>query len=83
MFKDDAGNWSKAINMGETINTNDSESFTYVTPDGKYLFFNSNRVTKINLTVPSHFYGNIFWVKTDIIRRLKETVFIQAKKNIQ
>jgi len=74
MFKDSEGNWTKAINMGKTINTKDCESFPYVTPDGKYFFFNSNRISKINSTVPSHFYGNIFWVKADIIHQLKESI---------
>ena len=77
MFKKDDGSWTKAINMGDKINTNVSESFPYVTPDGKYLFFNSNRISKINSKVPSHFYGNIYWVKADIIHQLKESILNQ------
>jgi len=74
MFKKEDSSWTKAINMGAKINTKASESFPYVTPDGKYFFFNSNRISKINSKVPSHFYGNIYWVKADIIHQLKESV---------
>jgi hypothetical protein len=76
MFKDETGNWTKAVNMGNTINTNDCESFPYVSPDGKYFFFNSNRRSTVNQKVPSHFYGNIYWVNADIIKKLKEKAFM-------
>ena len=72
MFKTDNDSWTKPINMGNKINTKDSESFPNVSPDGKYLFFNSNRISEVNSKVPGHFYGNIYWVKTDIIYKLKK-----------
>jgi WD40-like Beta Propeller Repeat len=75
MFKDKEGKWMKANNMGNTINTKDCESFPYVSPDGKYFFFNSNRISEVNSKVPSHFYGNVYWLKTDIIHRLEENAF--------
>ncbi len=75
MFKDNNGNWTKSINMGNIINTKDCESFPYISPDGKYFFFNSNRISVINPKVPSHFYGNIYWLKTDIIQQLKDDAF--------
>ncbi len=71
MFKKEDGSWTNAINMGDKINTTASESFPYVTPDGKYFFFNSNRISKVNSKVRPHFYGNIYWVNTDIIHNLK------------
>ncbi len=79
MFKKEDGSWTKAINMGSKINTKTSESFPYVTPDGKYLFFNSNRISEINSRIPSHFYGNIYWVKADVIQEIKEKYFNNNK----
>ena len=60
-FSDGNGNWSKAKNMGETINTGAPENCAYVSPDGNYLFFNSGR------------NGNydIYWVNAEIIETLK------------
>lgn len=72
MFKKKNGQWSKAINLGPKINTKDNESFPYVTPDGKYFFFNSNRVSEVNGRIPEHFYGNIYWVSTSFINDLKK-----------
>ncbi len=42
-FREKDGTWGQAVNMGETINTLDEESFPSVTADGKYLFFGSDR----------------------------------------
>ena len=44
VFKEDDGNWSDAVNMGESINTEYQEQFPRVSNDGKYLFFTSNRL---------------------------------------
>lgn len=63
----DKNSWSKPINMGNPINTLAQERFPTVSPDGKYLFF--TRWTKEN-------DQDIFWVKSDIIKKLKiEAVF--------
>jgi hypothetical protein len=52
-FKNDENKWSKAINMGEKINTETHEFCPFVTKDGKYLFYTSN--------------GNIYWVNAKIV----------------
>ena len=49
--------WSKAINMGENINTEGHELCPFVTADGKYFFYTSNK--------------DIYWVDSGIIRSLK------------
>jgi hypothetical protein len=36
------GTWSEAKNMGSEVNTNTYEYCSYLTPDGKYLFFSSD-----------------------------------------
>lgn len=56
-FRGDDGNWSEAKNMGSLINTNGHELCPFVTRDGKYFFYTSNR--------------DIYWVDADIIYTLK------------
>jgi hypothetical protein len=53
--------WSDPINMGSKINSDAAEYIPYVTPDGKYFFFTSNKT------------GNreIYWVDAIIIENLK------------
>lgn len=60
-FREDDGGWTEAINLGEKINSSQSENRPFITTDGKHLFFNSN----VN--------GNrdVFWVDVDAIRMLK------------
>jgi len=62
-FKKDDGSWTKAINMGERINTKCGENCPAVSPDGKYFFFNRYcEETK---------EGNIYWVDAKIIEDIK------------
>ncbi len=55
------GSWTKAKNMGDTINTPARESVSVVSPDGNYLFFMSRR----------NGIGEFFWVNAKIIDKLK------------
>ena len=57
-FKDEAGNWSEAVNMGQPINTDKHELCPFVSKDGKYLFYTSNQ--------------DIYWVSMDIIEKYKQ-----------
>ena len=54
--KSDSG-WTQAVNLGENINSRSREIYPRVSPDGKYIFFSSNRT------------GNwdIYWVDARII----------------
>jgi hypothetical protein len=84
-FMKDNGNWTKAINMGEKINSSDWEFCPTVSPDGKYLFFTSNRrlhkpYSEISLTYdkklkildsPGNGSADIYWVDAKIIDELK------------
>lgn len=63
VFKNKNGGWTKAINLGNTINTDCIENCPAVTPDGKYLFYN-RYCEETNI-------GNIYWVDADIINQLK------------
>jgi Tol biopolymer transport system component len=41
-FKAADGSWSDAINLGDEINSNESENRPFITADGKYLFYNKS-----------------------------------------
>ena len=59
-FRQQDGSWDTAINMGDKINTSSWESGGYVTPDGKYFFFNKGTAD-----------GDIFWVDAQIFETLR------------
>ena len=61
-FRQRDGAWGTAINLGDTINTGASESGAYVTPDGKYLFFN-RYINEEN--------AGIYWVDAQVIEALR------------
>ncbi|MCK5148630.1 PD40 domain-containing protein [bacterium] len=84
-FQDRDGSWMRPQNMGEKINTLHDERRPFVSFDGKYLFFASNRIEKPNLpttrlnledlkqltNVPADSKQHIFWVDAKIIEDLK------------
>ncbi len=57
-FKDENGNWTEAINMGKSINTEKHELCPFVSADGKYLFYTSNQ--------------DIYWVSTNILESYRK-----------
>lgn len=60
-FKMNDGTWSEAIDMGTPINSDYHDLAPAVTPDGKYLFFLSQREGD----------NRIYWVDTKIIEELR------------
>ncbi|HTE30212.1 MAG TPA: hypothetical protein VK666_07550 [Chryseolinea sp.] len=56
-FRMEDGSWSKSKNMGRTLNTQDNELCPFVTADGKYFFYTSNK--------------EIYWIDAKIIQSLK------------
>ncbi len=56
-FKNENGEWTETINMGEKINSKHNEICPFVTRDGKYFFYTSNQ--------------DIYWVSTDIFNQIK------------
>ena len=56
-FKNKDGKWSEAKNMGKSINSEHHELCPFVTKDGKYVFFTSNK--------------DIYWVSSDIINQYR------------
>lgn len=61
-FRQEDGTWGSGINMGDQINTAQSDSYATVTPDGKYILFN-RMIDKDNV--------DIFWVDAQVIENLR------------
>jgi len=64
-FKQADGKWGYPVNMGGKINSQMSERFPGISPDGKFLFF-------MRETYPDQ---DIYWVSTKIIDDIKKEVF--------
>lgn len=60
-FKEKDGSWGKAINIGEKLNISAGAICAYISPDGKYLFYNSGKGED----------WDIYWVETTILQNLK------------
>jgi Tol biopolymer transport system component len=84
-YRDLQGGWTKALNMGPTINTESGEQRPYVSPDREYLFFSSDRpnpqvaINEKPLTYdefekringPGNGFQDIYWVSAKIIEEL-------------
>ena len=72
-FRQEDGSWGKVINMGDRINGPLNERFPNVTPDGKYLFFNSTRkITCAAANAPGNGNGDVYWIDAKIIEELRK-----------
>jgi hypothetical protein len=60
-FKKKDGTWTKLENMGDKINTTETDYCPMLSPDGKYFFFTSGKTGN----------GDIYWVDAKIIEELK------------
>ncbi|UCC39504.1 MAG: PD40 domain-containing protein [Candidatus Aminicenantes bacterium] len=60
-YRKNDGSWTIPVNMGDKVNSPHQEYIPYVTPDGKYFFFTSDKS------------GNrdIYWMDAKIIEELK------------
>lgn len=84
-FRNENDEWSEPINLGNKINTENNERFPGVSPDGKYLFFLTDKVSDELLNKKNQSYselktahascGNgfcdIYWVDAGTIKELK------------
>jgi Tol biopolymer transport system component len=65
-FRTAEGSWTLPKNMGPQVNTPKAERFARLSPDGKYLFFGSNR------TMSEENWGfDIYWIDASFIAGLK------------
>lgn len=84
-FKTKDGNWTKAKNMGNKINSSAMDQAAIVTSDGKYLFFSSKRVKPLDLgdknfsysalieslNSPQNGNSDVYWVDAKVIEELR------------
>jgi hypothetical protein len=63
-FRQKDGSWGSAINMGPKVNSDKSDFYASVTPDGKYILFNRT-INKKPLNI------DIYWVDAQIIETLR------------
>jgi len=85
-LKDENGNWTTAQNMGPQINSPALDYCPSISPDGKYLFFTSQRAdmpayseTQRNykdllstFRGPKNGRGDIYWVSTAVLDQFKK-----------
>lgn len=84
-FKDENGQWTKAVNLGSQINSQYADLRPWISRDGKYLFFISDRPVESSLSSdvinkekfkllfnePVNGDTNIYWVDASFIKELK------------
>ncbi len=70
-FKADDGSWTRPLNLGPRVNSPWKDEFPYVSTDGKYLFFNSNRPSVLYGSPIPDGPGNVYWVDASVIEGLR------------
>lgn len=84
-FRDENGDWQPAKNLGESINSTSLDYCPSISPDGKWLFFTSQRralqpdnngkftyaelVRKLN--GPQNGFGDLYWLNSTILQNFK------------
>lgn len=63
-FRKDNGEWSYPIILGSGLLSSGEENWPKISPDGKYLFFSSNRDAERR-------FPDIYWVSLDAVLKLK------------
>ena len=72
-FKKNDGSWGKVKNMGNKVNGPANDRFPNITPDGRYLFFNSTRkIAEAGDNEPGNGKGDVYWVRSSILEYLKD-----------
>jgi hypothetical protein len=71
-FRLSDGSWGDIINLGDKVNTEANERFPNVTPDGRYLFFNSTRkVPGAKMDESGNGNGDVYWIDAKILEDLR------------
>lgn len=66
-FRTEGNGWGTPVNMGPAVNSEKAERFARLSPDGKYLFFGSNR----NMS-DTNWGFDIYWIDAKIIEELRK-----------
>lgn len=59
------GGWTQSVNLGTWINSNQEDGFPRVSPDGKYLFFNTAKASSADQGY------NPYWVSASFIDQMR------------
>ncbi len=84
-FLDNKGNWTEPASLGKEVNSEKDDYFPSLSPDGRYLFFVSDRERKWSYSEKRQTFKNmvkmysgplngrndIYWVSTGVIESLK------------
>ncbi len=85
-FRDGSGDWMPAQNLGARVNTVYHDWRPFVSFDGKYLFFSSNRIVNTEVpggsvslaelreltNVPADGFQHLYWVDAKVIEELRQ-----------
>jgi len=64
--------WTQPKNLGLKINSEAKDGYPFVTTDGKYLFFMSSRISRLNSHRIPDGPGNVYWVKADFLDQMRK-----------
>jgi hypothetical protein len=89
VFHDAKDGWSEPINLGPAVNTPGSQEFSpYVSPDGRYFFFMSSRLTRPERLDyrqlrdlqerPGNGNADIYWVDATLVTSLRAKAVFAA-----
>lgn len=69
-FRQSDGSWGKATNLGDKVNTVHADFSSWITPDGKYLFFWRSE-QKMRADGTTYNESGKYWVSTQVIENLR------------
>jgi Tol biopolymer transport system component len=67
-FRNADSSWTQAVNMGNKINGSSEDAMPLLSPDGEYLFFNSEKAGDLGY--------NAYWVKASFIQKFRPSSVI-------
>jgi hypothetical protein len=77
-FRDEDGSWGEAIHMGEKFNSPAGENRPFVTLDGKYFFYTSNKEVKLEggeaksrENLPGNGSRDVYWVDAAALEQFR------------
>lgn len=88
-FKKEDGSWTKGYNLGDKVNSENTEKFPSISPDGKYFFFvggympprqftytdlDYEEMMKANLGPRNGMGDDVYWASTSIIEKIRKEV---------
>ncbi len=65
------GRWSAPRNLGPAVNSAQKDEYPWVSSDGRWLFFNSNRPSELNARPIPDGPGNIYRIEATVLERIR------------